>query len=164
MSSSPVNAFFFWSKSILLWLEPCLSQSVFSLSAAGTRCQIVMLSLWSECLRQVEPLGSPRSLADEWVEGINPASLYHSADTLRKCLPDKWCSSATVHVVTEQPREQRDYYLGITWVVKTLDSNSVQEQCSMNHENDFDLWVCCEDKWMWMTAMSDFRLDINDCT
>lgn len=134
-------------------------------SAAGMQCQIVVFSLWSECQRQVEPRGSPRSLADEWVEGINPASLYHSAaDTLRKRLPDKWCSSTTVHVVTEQPREQRDYYLGITWVVKTVDNNSVQEQCTMNHENDFDLWVCCEDKRVCMAAMSDFRLDINDCT
>lgn len=45
-----------------------------------------------------------------------------------------------------------------------LDNNTVQEQSGMNHENDFDLWVCCEDDWTCMAAMSDLRRDINDCT
>lgn len=124
------------------------------------QCQIVVFSLWSETLRQVEPRGSPRSFADEWVEGTNPASLYYSADTLAMHLPDKWCSNTTIHVVTEQPREQRDYYLGITWVVKTPDNNSVQEQCSMNNKIDFDLWVNVYDcnewflDWILMIALT----------
>lgn len=123
------------------------------------QCQIVVFLLWSETLRHVEPRGSPRSFADEWVEGTNPASLYHSADTLAMHLPDKWCSNTTIHVVTEQPREQRDYYLGITWVVKTPDNNSVQEQCSMNNKIDFDLWVNVYDcdewflDWILMIAL-----------
>lgn len=160
MSSKPVKAPPQTKSTFSWWWE--LSFFSFSLSAAGMRCQIVMFSFWSESLRQSEPLGSTLSPVDEWVEGIYPASLYHSADTLRKHLPDKWCSTtATVHVVAEQ---QRDYYLGIAWVVKTLDNISVQEHCGMNHRKGFDLWVCCEDKRLCITALSDFRLDINDCT
>lgn len=65
---------------------------------------------------------------------------------LRKNLSAKRCSDSTVHVVTEQQRERRDYHPGIGRVVKTLDNNSVREQRGMNHKDDFDLCLLCEDE------------------
>lgn len=51
-----------------MWTPLCLS---LSLQVRVGECQIVDFSFWSKSPRQIEPLGSPQSPADEWVEGIS---------------------------------------------------------------------------------------------
>lgn len=117
-------------------------------------------SLWGRLSPWVE-LGHP--LISGWWGGSIQPHFTTQQTPLRKHVPAKRCSDTTVHVVTEQQRERRDYHPGIARVVKTLDNNSVREQCGMNHKDDFDLWLLREDKWMCVRWVI-FRLDINGCT
>lgn len=146
MNSQPVH----FSTSVLFYRResPLLSPLLFS--SLSFLCRQTVFLFWFGSLRQVEPLGSPQPPADVWVEGINPAWFEHSAD-----------ASAWLPVLPHRRaccyREGRDDYLAITQVVKRLDNVSVQEQCGMNHRDDFDLRLCCKDEWVCVSLVCDSK-------
>lgn len=125
---------------VKMWLSPSFSVSLHRLCRQTESESRVLVLIWG--FEAGWAFGQP-SVTRWWV-GVKDQSGLTRALGRHVCLtagaPPPPC------MLLQSSREGRDDYLCITRVVKRLDIISVQEQCGMNHKDDFDLQAGCEDK------------------